>query len=359
MTKKILLIWPVFPWRGGISHHTNRLINTLGEAGHDISVISFSKQYPKFIYPWKAQREPEGTPNPLNIIPKYTLNPINPVTWWSTLRAMRSISPEVIIFKYWHPFFVPCFTLLAWFLKRMHRRIVVIIENLLPHERHFGDTWLLRLFFSQTDAVVTQSAIVHNQCTELFPEMLKIMIPHPVYDQFWPKVPQSDAQRKLQLPDNKIILLFFGFIRPYKGLDILLEALPSLIEQNSNIHLVIAWECFGSFEEYQNTIDKYNLLSHITLHLRYIPNSEIPLYFWASDLLVMPYRAMTNSGIENIGHIYANKTLLTLGVTSAELVEAILEKLQSNEKVEKNGTSWEEYGERLMDFLFSNNLWKY
>lgn len=351
MVQKILIIWPVFPWRGGIAHHTNRLVNTLSENNSSISVISFSKQYPKFLYPWKAQREPEGTPNPLNIDVRYILNPVNPLTWWRVVKVIWDISPEVVVLKYWHPFFSPCFTFLAWFLKKKHIRTIVIIENLLPHERHFGDTLLLKFFFSQIDRVVTQSSIVHHQCTELFPEMPEMMIPHPVYDQFWPKVPQWDAQNKLQLPENKIILLFFGFIRHYKGLDILLEALPSLIKINPHIHLLIAWECFGSFDTYQNIIDTHHLWSHITLHLRYISNSEIPFYFWASDLLVMPYRTMTNSGIENIGHIYAHNTLLTLGATSDELVTAILKKLQNGEKSDKSGTNWGEYRGKLCEFI--------
>lgn len=196
-----------------------------------------------------------------------------------------------------------------------------------------GDTWLVKLFFSQVDQVITQSPIVHDQCVQLFPNMPEIMIPHPVYDQFGPPVPRDKACEKLQLPSDKILLLFFGFIRPYKGLDVLLEALPSLLQKKSQIHLVIAGECFGSFQMYQDIIDRLNLAPYLTLHQHYIPSSDIPTYFGACDLLVMPYRHMTNSGIENIGHIYARKSLLTLGASPEILTQKIFEKLDETEEV--------------------------
>lgn len=351
----IAIIWPAFPYRWGIAHHTNRLINTLIESGNQVSLFTFSRMYPRVLYPGKGQCEPDGTKNPLSKSPNVTifqiLDTLNPLSWYRTARTIVWQKPDVLIIKYWHPFFVLVFTAIAWYVRRKDIKIVCIIENLLPHERHFGDVWLVKRFFSQVDRAVTQSEIVHNQYIALFSEIPETMIPHPVYDQFWPPVPRDDACEKLDLPKEKTILLFFGFIRYYKGLDILLSIMPELITKNPNIHLVIAGECFGSFDRYQEIINRGKLQKYITLRQNYIPSSDIPAYFWACDLLVMPYRHMTNSGIENIGHIYATRSLLTVWATPEELRNSIFNALTLSPVHEKSGLSWEEYGQSLIQFL--------
>lgn len=353
---KIAVIWPVFPWRWWIAHHTNRLINTLFTSHVDVLMVSFLEQFPKFLYPGKSQKEPTESVNPLLMKPNFLLNPLNPITWLITIKFILQKKRNTVIFKYWHPFFVPCFTCIAWFLRRKKVQTVVIIENLLPHERHFWDMLLTRIFFSQIDKFITQSDIVHGEFNESFPGRKEIMIPHPVYDQFGPPVPQDIARDKLNLPRDKTLLLFFGFIRPYKGLDLLLEILPDLIVQRPEIHLVIAGECFGDFQPYQDIIDKYDLKGFVTIHLGYIANEMMPYYFWSCDLLVMPYRHMTNSGIENIWKIYAHKTLVTVGATSNMLKENI-QKTLGDDLLHQNRKKmdWESYSLRLNFFLHNQN----
>lgn len=353
MIKNFCIIAPIFPWKGGIAHHTNELVKNLLKLDVNISIISFSRLYPKWLYPGKSQKEPESTKNPLTIRPEYILNPINPFTWWFTARKILRERHETVIIKYWHPFFIPCFAFVAWYLRLNKIQVVAIAENFFSHERYFGDLVLLKIFFHQVKKIITLSLIVSDQCNKVFPQIPSIMIPLPKYDQFWPIVGQKKAREKLQINKDRTILLFFWFIRPYKGLDILLNILPDLIRKRPDIHLIIAGECFWSFQIYQDIIDRNNLKSHLTLHLKYIPNSLIPYYFWACDLLVMPYRHITNSGIESIGEIYANKMLLTVGVSGNILEENIIKSLNTSSSLDWEGISWESYCMSLHNFLYN------
>lgn len=353
-----MIIWPAYPYRWGIAHHTNNFANALTKLGNKVWIFTFSRQYPKVLYPGKAQLEPIWTENPFaqteNLTINRTIDTLNPFSWYKTAQRIIKENPDVCCIKYWHPYFVPCFTFIIWFLRRRGITVVCIIDNLFPHERHKGDALLVRFLLSQVGWAVTQSEVVHKQFQDFFPHIPEIMIPHPVYDQFWPPVSQKEARQKLHISDNKKVLLFFGFIRPYKGLDILLWIMRQLILKFPNIHLVIAWECFGSFEMYQEIIDTFDLSKYITLHIKYIPNIDIPIYFGACDLLVMPYRSMTNSGIENIGKIYANKYLLTIWLSWEQLYARIIADLMIHvEKVQNNSFTWRIYSQKLL--LFSNS----
>jgi glycosyltransferase involved in cell wall biosynthesis len=176
------------------------------------------------------------------------------------------------------------------------------------------------------------------------------MIPHPLNNQFWPIVPQRVALEQLKLPENKTLLLFFGFIRPYKWLDNLLTILPQIIQKIPNAHLIIAGECFWSFQIYQNIIDSLWLKNHVTTRLFYIPSTDIPVYFGACDLLVMPYRHITNSGIESIASVYSKRFLLTVGVSSDELLRLIIESI--NQDIgQKKWLSWEGYVDKIFKFI--------
>lgn len=353
---KIAIIWPAFPYRWGIAHHTNQLINAFLQQNQNVFLFTFSRQYPWLLYPGKKQTEPEGTPNPLSksslLSTHRILDTINPFSWYRTARQIIQNKPNYCLIKYWHPYFVPCFTFIAWLLRRNKIPVICIIDNLFPHERHRGDTLLARIFFTQVDRAVTQSDIVHQQFHLSFPNIPEIMIPHPLYDQFWFRVELKEARWILQIPDNKKLLLFFWFIRLYKGLDLLLLIMPRLIVRFPNIHLLIAWECFGDFKIYQKIIDNLCLSEYITLHLKYIPNSDIPIYFGASDLLVMPYRHITNSGIENIGKVYANNMLLTVWISWDILLENIIRALSTPSSLNWESINWGSYCMSLNNFLY-------
>lgn len=352
---KIAFIWPCFPWRWWIAHHTNQMINAYLNNWDRVWVFTFSRQYPRFLYPGKAQIEPDWTQNPLpksnNFILKKSIDTLNPISWYMTAASIIKQKPKYCLIKYWHPYFVPCFTFIAWLLRRRKIPIVCIVDNLYPHERHRGDSLLTRIFFSQVSCAITQSEIVHKEFLTSFPYIPETIIAHPAYNEFWPKIWKIEARKKLNIPQNKKILLFFGFIRPYKGLEMLLSIMPKLITKYPNIHLLIAGECFGSFEPYDRLIHELHLSKYLTLHLSYTKNSEIPTYFGACDLLVMPYRTITNSGIENIGKVYAKKSLLMVGATPNELFHGIVSALNWNINVLKP-IWWDEYCYQLEKFLF-------
>ncbi len=349
---KIAIIWPVYPYRWGISHHTNQLVDAFIKSGCEIATFTFSRQYPRFLYPGKNQIEPPWTPNPLPDSPNFSLqqliDTINPFSWYRTARAIIRQNPDFCFIKYWHPYFVPCFTFITWMLRRKNIPVICIIDNLFPHERHFGDTLLTRLLFSQVSRAVTQSHIVHQQFKDSFPHIPETMIPHPVYDQFWPPVPQEEARQRLQISSDKKVLLFFWFIRPYKGLDILLSIMPQLIAKYPNIYLIIAGECFGSFDIYEKILKDLNLSKYITLHLKYIPNNDIPNYFGACDLLVMPYRSMTNSGIENIGRAYNTNLLVKVWASSSELLDDIERFFVTWVSENPSQITWKAYTQKLL-----------
>lgn len=352
--KKVSIIGPAYPYRWGIAHHTNQLTGAFLNLGFIVSIFTFSRQYPRFLYPGKDQEEPEWTANPLpkslNLSVQQLIDTLNPFSWYRTATTIIGDKPDFCIIKYWHPYFVPCFVFILWMLRRKKISVVCIIDNLFPHERHFWDIFLTKLFFTQITAAITQSEIVHNQFQDSFWHIPETMIPHPVYNQFGTPVWQKEAQEILQIPADKKVLLFFWFIRPYKWLDTLLSIMPQLILKYPNIHLIIAGECFGSFKIYQKLIDDLDLYQYITLHLKYILNKDIPNYFGACDLLVMPYRNITNSGIENIWNIYATRSLLTVWATWNELLHRIYFSL-SNTVTPKKGVNWSVYIYKILNFI--------
>lgn len=356
----VVIIWPCYPYRWGIAHHTNRLADTLIKLWHRVRIFTFSLQYPRFLYPGNHQFEPLWTPSPLpessDLFVKESISTINPFSWYRTARAIVEKNPDFCILRYWHPYFIPCFTFIAWMLRRQNIPVICIIDNLFPHERHFWDTFLIRFFFTQITRAITQSEVVHKQFHAFFPHIPEMMIPHPVYDQFWPVVWQEEARQRLKIPTDRKVLLFFWFIRPYKGLDILLSIMPQLIARYPNIHLIIAGECFGSFKMYQKIIDTFDLSKYITLHIKYIQNTDIPIYFGACDLLVMPYRSMTNSGIENIGHNYAPRILITVWIGECTLFDKVQKSIDHQQVLQKKIVSWNEYISRMLFFIDSSSL---
>lgn len=346
----ITLLWPAYPWRWWIAHHTNQLANAIVNAGEAVMLFTFSKQYPAFLYPGGEQQEPLGSINPLKIDAFKILNPVNPITWWTTARAIIHEKPTHCLFQYWHPFFVPSFTVIAWLLKRNNIKTVCIVQTFLPHNRHFGDSWLIRILFSQIEGAILDKSM-YEQFKSFFPSLPYALIQLPVFDQFGEPVDSGTARKYLGLPQDKKILLFFGFIREYKGLDILIKSLPLVLKNHPDVHLVIAGECFWDYQKYQQIILENNLTSYVTSHIGYIPNEEVRYWFWACDLLVMPYRHIINSGVENIGKIYAKQSLLTLGTTPTDLANRIIVTLSWPVKKPTEKFWWQEYVEQLMTFL--------
>lgn len=300
---KIVILSPFYPWKWWISHHTACLADALLKAGKDIHIISFSRQYPKILYPGNTQKEigPNQFPN---VPVSYLIDTLNPFTWWRAYKFIKKNHYSTFIFKYWHFYFAPLYIFLSLLLKKQNIKIICIVDNLFSHEKTWLDVFFSKTLFRFVDISITQSEIVDNQFMSLFPLKNHFLIRHPVYEHFWQKIDKHQAQLSLWVPNDKIVLLFFWFIRYYKGLDVLLLSLAKTLKIIPNLYLIIAGECFGDFIKYQKILDEYAIDGCIKKYLSYIPNSQIPVFFSASDFFVMPYRSATNSGVMEIAKFY-------------------------------------------------------
>lgn len=309
---KIALIGPAWPWRGGIAHHTNHLARTLRSLGHSVDVVTFTRQYPKMLFPGESQRE-VGEPGPeeREINAELMIDSINPLNWGKVGRTLRERDYDLHAFKFWIPFFGPSFGSIARKVRREGRpNIAVICENFLPHERRPGDRLLTDRLFRYCNFAITQSTKVKEDLQKVYPQIPQKMQPHPVYEGFGKRVEVGDLRTSLGL-DDKQVLLFFGFIRKYKGLDLLLKSLPAIRRRLPNVHLLVVGEFYEDETEYRSIIDQEGIADIVTVVSRYVPNDEVASWFSLADAVVLPYRSATNSGIVQIAYNFATPAIVT------------------------------------------------
>ena len=289
---RVALLSSFYPLRGGISQFNASLLAGLGKC-HNVKAFSFSRQYPDFLFPGKTQYvtpEDEATP----VEAEDLLDTVNPFTWIKTARAIRDWKADLLVMKYWMSWFAPS---LGYVARHCGCKSVVVLDNVIPHEPHWFDKPLTRYFLNGCTGFVSMSESVEKDLLSLRPDAPHILRPHPLYAHFGEKLPREEAIRALGLDPARKTLLFFGLIREYKGLDILLEAFRDLPE---DYQLVIAGEPYGSFDKYQQIIDSLPGKDRIRVFPDYIRDSEVKRYFSAADLAVLPYRSATQSGISSI-----------------------------------------------------------
>jgi glycosyltransferase involved in cell wall biosynthesis len=307
---KIALIGPAYPYRGGIAHHSNMLYSYLRKHGHEVDVITFSRQYPKMLYPGAFQEEQEG-PGRVKIPSKRLIDSMNALNWVRVGRQLRKNEYDLHIFKFWLPLFGLTFGTIARLVRRKGRKsVLVIVDNLIPHERRPGDEQLTNFFFRYVDMAITQSTVVRQQLKGLYPQIPQRMLPHPTYENFGERLPTAEVRRKLGIEASKVIL-FFGFVRKYKGLDSLLAAMPAILRRVPDVHLLVVGEFFEDPEPYMEQIRSGGIEHAVTVHNRYVPNEEVAEWFSAADALVLPYHSATNSGIVQIGYNFATPAIVT------------------------------------------------
>lgn len=295
---KIVFLSTFYPFRGGIAQFSAHLYREAAKS-HDVEAVTFSRQYPKLLFPGKTQLV--STEDTADKIPaKRWLDSINPFTFISTARKIRNLKPDLIISRYWMSFFAPSF---GWILGKQEKKTIrlAILDNVIPHERRFFDDAFNRFFLNRNDGFIVMSEQVQKDLTFYLPKAKHILIPHPIYNHFGEKISKTEALQKLGITNcsDKKILLFFGIIRDYKGLDILLNALQLLDE---TYILIVAGEVYGSFEKYDSIIKMKKLARKVKLFNQYINDSEVTNYFSAADVCVLPYRSATQSGITNISY---------------------------------------------------------
>lgn len=305
----IIIIGPAHPLRGGIAAFNERLAIELQKMGHRVMLYSFSLQYPSFLFPGKTQFSDSPAPEGLDIQTK--INSVSPGNWLKVGREIKKLNPDLVITRYWIPFMAPALgSILRQIKKNKHSRIVCIADNIIPHEKRPGDKELTKYLINSCDAFIVMSKIVLNDLQKITSKPASL-IPHPLYDQFGEKVMKSIAREHLQLPADDNLLLFFGLIRKYKGLDLLLEAMTDPRIQQQKIKLIIAGEFYTDESIYKELIERNKLQQFLFLHTLYIPDEQVKYYFCASDAVVLPYRDATQSGIAPIAYHFERPMIAT------------------------------------------------
>jgi len=292
---RISLIGPVTPYRGGIAHFTTLLAGKLIDSGHDVQVVSFKKQYPAWLYP--GENDKDFSPGREKVEAAYLLTPLNPFTWGKTIRKIAAFHPDEVIINWWVTFWGPAFRHVSKGLKRKGLQTAFLIHNTLPHEARAFDRNLARTTLGTADRFIVMTEKEKSRLLSLLPDVEKIDIaPLPIYGSFKrPSSAKSILKEQLALPEDQPILLFFGFVRPYKGLDVLIKAVKILVDEGNPVHLLVAGEIWNGKKELEALIASLGLENFIHIHNAYTPDDEVAAFFEVSDLFVAPYIDGTQS----------------------------------------------------------------
>ncbi len=320
---KIAILGPVHPYRGGIAHYTTSLYRVLLDEGHDVALFNFTRQYPKLLFPGTSQED--DTPSAFRAPSKRVIDSLNPLSWLRTLRAVQRFGPDVAVLMWWHPFFAPSLGSIARGLRRLAGcRVVFLCHNVLPHEGSVFDRTLARYAYGAADRFIVQASEERARLRELVGyEPAVEVAPHPVYEVFAEgREAEADtgaARRTLGVPEDARVLLFFGYVRHYKGLDVLFEALA---RTEPAIHLVIAGECYEDATELRRQMNERGLAERVHWFDRYVPNEEVPTFFAAADVVVLPYRNATQSGIVQLAYAFGVPVIVSAVGGIPEVVDA-------------------------------------
>ncbi|MCC6690023.1 MAG: glycosyltransferase [Bacteroidia bacterium] len=318
--KKNIIVGPAFPLRGGIANFNEALCKAFGAAGIDSKIYSFSLQYPEFLFPGKTQFD-KGSPKPTNIKIKTLINSVNPYSWYQTAKQIKAENPEYIIIRYWLPFMAPCLGTIARLVKwRTAIKVIAICDNILPHEKRFGDKWLTSYFIKSCHAFVVMSNTVLEELKNIYSKANAVVLPHPIYDIFGEIIPREEALHHIAFRQAHKYLLFFGFIRKYKGLDLLLDAMTDPRVRNLNIKLFVVGECYENFEYYITLVRQNKLDGNVVFKPDYIPSGEVKNYFCSVDMVVQPYKSASQSGVTQIAYHFEKPMLVTNVGGLAEMV---------------------------------------
>jgi glycosyltransferase involved in cell wall biosynthesis len=310
--QKVVIIGSAHPLRGGLATYNERLAKEFVDQGHDVCIYTFSLQYPGFLFPGKSQYSTEPAPEGIPI--KIKINSINPLNWIKVGRELKKEGPDLVIVKFWIPFMAPCLgTICRIIRKNKHTKIVSILDNLIPHERRPGDLLFIRYWVNSVDGFIAMSRSVFSEINQFVASKPKptLFCPHPLYDNFGKEIPKTEAKIHLKLDAKYSYILFFGFIREYKGLDLLLKAFADERLRTYPLKLIVAGEFYTDPKPYYELIDKLNLKELVIMHNEFITDSQVSDYFCASDLVVQPYKSATQSGVSQIAYHFNKPMVIT------------------------------------------------
>ncbi len=305
---QIALISVAPPYRGGISKHTSILVENLSK-NHSVDVINYSRQYPDFLFPGKTQYLDDKSENDNS---SRMIDSINPLTWFSTGNKLAKKNYDLVIFRFWNPFFAPALGVISGIIKKKssYTKLMSLCDNILPHEKTPFAYFLTTYLFDKLDGHIVQSSQTENELQEVVENPVYEKRFHPIYTNFPKKIDKITARKKLGL-SAKNIILYFGIIRDYKGFDILLNAIAELKDSGLDFHLLAGGECYGSDEKYTQLISNLGISDYITWHNKYIPDSEVSNYFSAADVVALPYRTASQSGVTQIAYSYDLPVIVT------------------------------------------------
>lgn len=371
--KKVLLLGPAHPFRGGIADTQNYLAQNLNALGHEVTVFTFTTQYPKLLFPGKTQFSDEKAPDQLNI--KRKIHSFNPFNWSKVAQSINQLNPDYVIFRYWTPFLAPCWYGIA---RKIHKTIkkMGLVDNWIPHEPKFWDKTLTQLFSSQMDGFASLSTAVGDQIVSDNPQLPVWRGFHPITDHLPQAIPQEKAREALGWPQDKKIVLFFGLIRKYKGLNLLIEAFSKIPLNRSDVILAIVGEAYEPKQKYTELIRKLNLKERIICDFNYANSQKASQVFCAADVVAQTYTSATQSGVTPLAYHFKTPLLVSdlaglrspiledqTGIVSeikAEKIAENLNKILSNDKLsqfqpsfQKVGDkySWKSFGLSLMNFM--------
>jgi len=377
--KKIIFLGPAHPFRGGIASSSERLAEALQDLGHDVKMYTFTTQYPKLIFPGKSQYTDSKAPKNLKIERLYSS--INPLSWIKLSKRLKKEQPDLIINRFWLPYL----GMSSAYLMNQKRlaantKTTTIVDNLFPHQNMPGDKYCINYFMRSHNDFIVMSSSVGSEIADNFEGKNVELILHPVYDNYGESISKLQACQNLDLDPQYNYVLFFGFIKPYKGLDLLLKSIDKNFFKSKNLKLLIAGEVYGSDEKYHKLIKDLELESEVIFHNKYIGDSEVASYFCASDLVAQTYLSATQSGISQIALYYEkavlvtdvgglgemvihNKTGYVVDKDTNTIASAISDFFTNERKSEfktdikslKAENTWERFAEKLLNFMFEKN----
>jgi glycosyltransferase involved in cell wall biosynthesis len=313
--KKIIIIGPAHPLRGGLASYDERLAKEFMQQGHTVSIYTFSLQYPGFLFPGTTQFSTEPAPADLDI--HVRINSVNPLNWISVGRELKKLQPDLMVVRYWLPFMGPCLGSILRIVKQNnHTKVVCIADNIIPHEKRIGDVAFTKYFVPPVDAFITMSEKVLSDLPLFAKGKPAKFVAHPLYDNFGEKLSVEEARQHLHIPKDEKIMLFFGFIRKYKGLDILLDAIKILKSSNNSPlgdggKLLIAGEFYEDRKPYDEQIAKLGIEDWLILKTEFIADSEVKYYLSAANVVIQPYRSATQSGVTPLAYHFEKPMIVT------------------------------------------------
>ena len=308
---RIVIVGTAYPYRGGIAAFTDRLATEFVSEGAEVEVFTFKLQYPSFLFPGKTQYSDAKAPETVSISRK--VNSVNPLNWVKVGKEIMKMNPDIVVFTYWMSFFAPCFSRIAKIVKRnRHTRCIGLVHNMIPHEPSILDKMFAPCFIKSMDGFVALSKAVLADVERLDGEHKpKCFVPHPLYDHFGEIVDREEAIGRLKLDANCRYMLFFGLVRAYKGLDLLIEAFADARLRKYPVKLVVAGEFYDAPKPYLEQIEKLGLQDFVIIENKYVSDADVKWYFNAADIVVQPYRSATQSGVTQIAYHFEKPMLVT------------------------------------------------